>query len=272
MERMQDNTFDRKIKEKLEGLNPTVSGGLWAKIEAGLAEEPAGHLTGRARKKQAFRWISIAASLMIVGFAWWMYQPTAVIYLRTETAVPVTLTTTGHQTAINAGNPAIAQVISPVSEKHSGPAIGQKAPAQQKRRDFQATDNTREQQAAPVAEKRVIMLLEETEVPHAAIYQQFPKVPVQAEISLANKPLAKQHLENVPLLLASTSSVADQERPEDQPQQMPDRRPFGVSSILNFVVGAVDNRENKIITFTEDSEGSLNIDFKKSMAQRKRAK
>src|SRR5690606_29438940 len=47
------------------------------------------------------------------------------------------------------------------------------------------------------------------------------------------------------------------------------KQPFGVSNILNYVVGAVDQREEKLVTFSNDGEGSLKLDFNFSLAKNK---
>src|SRR3546814_20753313 len=48
------------------------------------------------------------------------------------------------------------------------------------------------------------------------------------------------------------------------------KQPFGVSNILNYVVGAVDQRDEKLVTFSNDGEGSLKLDFNFSLAKNKK--
>src|SRR5690606_33105912 len=50
------------------------------------------------------------------------------------------------------------------------------------------------------------------------------------------------------------------------------RQAFGLSNILNYVVGTVDQRDEKLVTFSNDEEGSLKLDFNFGLAKNKKKK
>src|SRR5690606_8845639 len=49
-----------------------------------------------------------------------------------------------------------------------------------------------------------------------------------------------------------------------------EKRSLGLSTILNYVVSTVDQREEKLVTFSNDGEGSLKLDFNFGLAKNRK--
>lgn len=258
---MQDKEFDRAIRQKLESLSPAVPKGLWERIETALDRKddvPVADSTTVKGKRMSVNWLIAASVIGICCIGWWMSRPVEVIYLRGKDTAPAMA-----EAAVTPGLRPAEHTVAALPPT-GGPSV--RKPARTHRPEVPAP--TAAPQAAPVPAGKVVMLTEESEIPHAALYQELTKVPLQTSIARADeKPAATKHLENVPVLVPADAIARPDLRTE---RQLAERRPFGVSSLLNIVVGAVDNRQDKIITFTEDSEGTLFIDFNRGLANKKK--
>ncbi len=256
---MQDKEFDQAIQQHLESLNPAVPPRIWERMEAELDRKENKPVAGR--KNRPVHWLVAASILTAAGLGWWMSRPAEVIYLHGTYN-----TTAAEETARPESRPVEQEMtaVPPAGEQSIRKPVRTRRPEAL----TSATTPAAVPQVAAAPTGQVVMLTEESEIPHAALYQELSKVPLQTSIVRADdQPATITHLENIPVLVSADAI------PRLTPQsdkQLPERRAFGVSSLLNIVVGAVDNRQEKIITFTEDSEGMLFIDFKGIAGKKKR--
>lgn len=259
----KNNEFDRQLAGKFDNFRPEVPSGLWDKIASKLDEqEQASVVPIKHRRRFPTWWVSVAASVLVMcGIVYWYNRPVAVTYLQTPVVHVEEETPMVEESA-----PEPAPAVEPLD-------IDRLKQLFAKRNRQAKSENEPEMQ---VAETRQIDRSTET------IDSQLPIV---EEAVPAMQSLAKNdELHTLPSAdrpisgEAIAATVPDIQPPvvlEEEEETLlaateESKRPFGVSNILNYVVGAVDQRDEKLVTFSNDSEGSLRLDFNFSLAKNKK--
>lgn len=256
---MYDQEFDREMREKFESYQPEPSAGLWDKIATRLDAASDGDgalvsLPSKPKRQSAWWWSAAAGILLLGAFAWWQYQPVEVMYLR--------------------GNPRVT-ASSDASETLENPPL-----------------QTREANSrAEVSDRPVSTVTRVAERSHSKLIAHTPSPPADVFVSnesvvneTTTNPSGIQEVAVIPpagaelgaeLLIDTThhasplsqgvyASAVDAvvipvELGLESTEQRPVERGFGVSSLLNMVVGSVDPREEKLITFSDDDEGLIKM-------------
>lgn len=238
--------FDRKIRERMAHFTPDVSAGLWAKIEAGLPDGTHGaaaQLAGPRRKPSRWWWAA-AAVLAVSLLSYWFTRPVDVIYLQGKTTTPEAVSppqTTGRD---NTAQPAME-----TGDTTPGPV----------RTAQEIPQETAPVRAMPATAEPV------REAPPAALAVRQPPVVIETASVAPVVPDERAVADTVAIRLAEVPEVQPPVVPYDTATEMlastAPSKPFGVSRLLNFVIGTVDRREEKAVTFSSDSEGSLKVEF-----------
>lgn len=257
------NEFDRQLAGKFDDFRPKVPNDLWDKIASKLDEQEQGTAVPiKQRLRFPSWWISIAAGvLMVCGIVYWYNRPVMVTYLQNpvvhaEEDMPV----------VEEPAPEPTPAVEPLDidrlkqlfakrnrqAKNENEAEMQVAKKQQVDRSTETTDNQ-----LLIAEEAVptTQALAKNDEPHVSPPAGRPirEEAIAATVPDIQPPVVLEEEEET--LLATTEES---------------KQPFGVSNILNYVVGAVDQRDEKLVTFSNDSEGSLKLDFNFSLAKNKK--
>lgn len=262
----EKNALDEQLRAKFEGFKPEVPTGLWDKIATQLdAGEHRGvvPMNGKRRRFPTW-WMSVAALLLLgVGIAYWYNRPVAVTYLQPAVA---TVVPTPAQ-PIHKDQPDETPVPDPIPldverlkrlfvKKARKESIAAVTPPAQDTGSAAETDEANRR----IAENRPRPAVRDREVsvavPTIGQPVETPSLPGEALAHVPNiEPLIPADEEET--LLASAHGT---------------KATFGISTILNYVVGTVDQREEKLVTFSNDSEGSLKLDFNFGLAKNKKKK
>lgn len=249
----KDNEFDRWMREKLHGFTPDAPADLWHKIEARLAAHTRGDDTmaapRRPRRKPSGWWMAAAAVLIVTALAFWFSRPAEVIYLQGKATKP-----DGVPVVQPAPQPAEAPPAD--AAPNTTPLSASAAPAR-----------------APKADQPLVEASDGG--PVRAFVTGHPETDRQL-------PAADREIEAIPPV-ADTLKTYLVEVPEVQPPVMLDdmedvmladaaspENTFGAGRLLNWVVGAVDQRTEKAVTFSNDREGSLKVDFNFNLARNRK--
>lgn len=258
--------FDRQLADKFKDFKPDVPAGLWDRIATQLdAQESRPVATLKKKRRFPTWWISVAAAVLVVcGIAYWYNRPIPVTYLQAriapeeEASEPVVDVIT--EEPVPSAEPLdIAQLKRVFAKKN-------RKAGNNERRDHIATAG----QHANLPNKPVEaqqLATTEIEPPKGTSTTTIPAtgtLPAQQAITSEEviaavpdiQPLVVSEEEEETLLASANDS----------------RQPFGISNILNYVVSAVDQREEKLVTFSNDDEGSLKLDFNFSLAKNRKKK
>lgn len=262
----KNNEFDRQLANKFDSFRPKVSNDLWGKIASELDEqgqEQSG--TATAPQQQRFRtwWLSVAASALIVcGTVYWYTRPVAVTYLHN----PIVQ-------AEETGMPAVAEPAPKPTPAVEPLDVDRLRQLFAKRNRQAKSENQQEAKVAeaPAAGRPGKAIGSQPAVTEAAV------TPMQV-VARKDDPTSPPTAERSATAEALVATVPDIQPPvvlEDEEETLlaateATKQPFGVSNILNYVVGAVDQREEKLVTFSNDDEGSLKLDFNFSLVKNKK--
>jgi len=221
---MRDKAFDQLFRDKFEGAEVTPSDGLWAGIAAELGP-------GQKKPLTAYWWsaAAIAGIALAVGL---LFPQTETIRLHGQAMVSVQPETQ----EILSDRPATRKTGIAESAPVSGNEVSTPLVIAPRSKDEIIVENDRtvqplEQLDHPVVEgKEVLAATEET-------VKELPAM--SEEVVIAN---------------AGTLSVQDRNAEQEQDQEHKGIR--NVGDLVNFVVGKVDKRENKIVQFDTDDDNS----------------
>lgn len=258
---MHEHDFDRQMRDKFDSYRPDVSTGLWDKIAAQLdeqagADKPAIAMPA-ARKRLGGWWMSAAAVLLLGAFAWWLYEPVEVVYL--------------HGTAALVEETKPAQAPAEATQEEAAPAEAHVEPLNLAPIRALFAERARRQPNGQTATPEPNVQLQDellAQVPAAD-----PETRQEPELASTNNP-GQQAV----AVVAGENPVADTQPSEayasvaepsvvladfgaDEPAELQGENAFGVSHILNMVVGSVDPREEKLVTFSNDDEGLIKMAF-----------
>lgn len=240
-----DKEFDRKIRQKMERFSPGIPTGLWEKIEAGLDDSTGGEKKPVELRAKFSSWWGAAAAVLLVGLlSYWLTRPVDVIYLRGKTVVV-------DDTAVISGAGSYerrAQGDTPTDLTVSAdvPHDGEMA-RQAPRGNLPPTLNVREEvyPAKPVEIQDSITPVLPMDAPDTPV-----SIPIPAAV--------ETRIADVPDL---QPPIVSEDAADEMLASGPPSNPLGVSRLLNFLVGTLDTREEKAVTFSSDNEGSLKIEF-----------
>ena len=263
MKRNEDKDFDQQLRDKFNDFTPEVSANLWGKIEEQLttAERPkVVPITNKQRKLPTW-WMAVAATLLVAcGVAYWYNRPVEVIYLYGKAELQEEELTVPTVMDIPEEIPEV--VLEPIDKERLKRLFAKKSP-----------------RVSPT-----IPVQTEEEVTKDDVAVEPMQWAATDEIQ-TEKPLAEQQVEAIaPIDPAAILEEALAKVPDVQPLVVLEdeeetmlasagsKQSFGLSNILNYVVGTVDQREEKLVTFSNDSEGSLKLDFNFGLAKNRKKK
>lgn len=247
MESDRNKDFDLQVRKKLENFSEEVSPSLWSAIEKEIQPEKARTKVFDLRR---YRYISIAAALLIIGFTVWQIQPEEKIFLSGQGTVeemalvkkPVL-----EQPVVDKANslnvekekePAITKLSNPVIETVLNDDEG-KHPLQD----------------SPLVKEKKI----------EKNFQREPLIAVNAplendDVSLEEVSLAPSLNETLDM---SDEYLASLNQGEGVMDAESEERSGIVSGILNFVAANIKIGEGKRVEFTETEHGIIKIGLKR---------
>lgn len=263
-----DNDFDRQMRKKFEGFRPDASPGLWDKISAELDTNEAPVKPLKTKKKRHTGWWMSAAAVLLLGmFAFWLYRPVDVVYLQSTAA-------TGEASDRDETEAMQAELGNMMPDEEVREPLNLEPIralfAGRTRRNPLGQSHTHER---PMMEDETLIApadtsFQEAVVELATIQPIELSKPVVADIE---KPALTEEAALPEVYGYIIEPEADYGDIASAPANEPaDRKGFGVSSILNIVMGSVDPRDEKLITFSNDEEGSIRVDFNRALAKARR--
>lgn len=256
---MHDQEFDREMREKFENYQPEPSAGLWDKIAVRLNarddnQDDAVAVPRKPKRQYAMWWSAAAAILLLGAFAWWQYRPAEVMYLRGEPGIA----------ASNEANEPSASMATKVAGARSRAEVGDRAVrtgsrlAEHLRTKVSRHTRSKPAQASassgPIAEKAPANV---SEVQQVAVKPTVVEQPLMATV--AGAPYLVEPLSEKAYASAVDAVFVPEELDLKGAERRSDEKNFGVSSLLNMVVGSIDPREEKFIVFSNDDEGLIKM-------------
>lgn len=260
----KNNDFDRQLAGKFENFRPEVPSGLWDKIASKLDEQEQGSIVPiKRRHRFSTWWISVAATvLMVCGIVYWYNRPVEVTYLQNPIA---------HEEEADA--PAVEEPI-PEPIPAVEPLDMDRLKQLFAKRNRKVENETRQETQ--------IVETQHTNRPVEAINNQPAitegAVPPTSVLANSVQPITPPSMDRTATGEEIAATVPDIQPPvvlEEEEDVMlaateEPKQPFGISNILNYVVGTVDQRDEKLVTFSNDGEGSLKLDFNFGLAKNKK--
>lgn len=262
-----ESKFDRRLQKQFESFRPDVSSGIWEKISAELDARDEDIVPARSARMRYRTWLMGAAAVLILGmFALWLYQPTDPIYLQGPTVL-VANTETTEQHVVEEQSAVVEVIKEPLNLAPIRALFAEKGRLKLANVDAGIHDGAlASHDKGAVAQVDVERFILQEELDEAySLPEEVIELPLVA--NEVKKPLDNSLLPEVygyvlgPEGIESVPEV-DMERQEGNA--------FGVSNILNLVVGSVDQRDEKLVTFSHDDEGLIKIDFNRALARTKR--
>lgn len=269
------NEFDRRLAEKFDNFRPEVPGNLWDNIASALdkQEQKPAMVVPVKQRRTPTRWLSVAAALLVVcGTVYWYNRPVAVTYLQRPTA----------QANGTAASPVVEAAAKEEKTSSAGTAAEQEVEPidmdRLKRLFAKRSRNTENRHRTELSEAGMQSTAQLT-----GTYGEAPLTDETANPSVAEPLLARNGQPAEQPAVAETVVVTVPEAaPPAAAVEMPaetllattdkPKKPFGVSSLLNYVVDAVDRRDEKLVTFSDDGEGSLKLDFNFGLAKNRESR
>ncbi len=230
---MPDETFDKGIREKFESFEPKIPNDLWSSIAEQLDENPMMPIAGRAKRKNTFTWLRVAAAVaVLIGLGMYYVRPTSeVVYLSAKEEV------------IDKKVKEEEAKASVRLETKSGDIVDDR----QASKSYDYASNVRRKEQAAIAlesraaeaehvELRRPVIEEEVFAVEAPSYERGDGSPSHVQLSLVKTPVLS-----------------------DKSFKLREKKSFGVDEILNYVVRSVGHGEEKVLSFASDDEGTLKV-------------
>jgi len=263
MNRGENKEFDKQLRDKFEGFRPEVPKGLWDKIATQLDEaEPRSVVAMPAKRRRFPTWWMAAAAVLLVacGVLYWQSRPVSVTYLHAH---------------VDAEAEPEEAAVEPSTPEEAPEPLAEPLDLERLKRVFA-------KKGRQVKEPKPLSVVEGEEQPEEALPIEAVE-PQQLAVNERTSPspilLPKQRdsLENGQTEIAGVPDIEPLVVLEDEEEMMlasteQRKQPFGISNILNYVVGTVDQRDEKLVTFSNDEEGSLKLDFNFGLAKNKKRK
>lgn len=258
----KDNEFDRQVREKFEQFSPEVSSGLWEKIAGQLdaQEQPKKIVIVPAKKRLLSGWwISVAAAVLVVcGAVYWYNRPVTVTYLQ------------GREAANN-DVPQKPTKVPAVIVREPVDSIPSPEPLDIERLKKLFAKRKRPTKTVEPEPQR----LEQTTKMAVSEKPGLEDGMSQSVAATTNSELSTPPINREEPIIAAVPAiqplvVLDEEEDHMLASTAGEKHPFGLSNILNYMVGTVDQREEKLVKFSNDGEGSLKLDFNFSLAKNRK--
>lgn len=283
MKNNMDKEFDNKLRDKLEGFHPEVPARIWDQIQNELDNKQETVVLGvqKERKIQWSRWA--VAAMVLVAFGALLYNGNRsgeVLYL---------------------SNQAPEQMVPQDMAERAMPRSGESAaPGGKKLSDDIRTISRVLATTLQATERKTRVTTEElnSNQNHFALNTEAAQ-PTHAE-TMQNAQTEPARIGEKPMISDNllASSVSDRDNPIiaqqaqlaqvenlnmvgtgaeplERPRPASDEEPvtqarsrFGVSKLLNLMVAQIDRRDEKFVSFSNDDEGSLKIDFNLAQAKK----
>ncbi|MXV17190.1 hypothetical protein [Hufsiella ginkgonis] len=240
---MSDKELDLLFQQKFDDFEPEVSPGLWAGIAEQLDARPVQQKKTKTRTIPVF-WMA-AASVTVVAFTglWLFYQPGKSIKLH------------GQQPAEVVASAKDPVAVTPVTGR---PAVKQPAADEPVPSRSASTITVARAATRPSAKKPSLQTVpEEQEISStlvASTVTEASQEPAQPTGQRAIQPLGYKHTIEATSDVAMANNVNMRESEIAEPA--PKRRIRSIGGLVNYVVGKVDPRDDKVIEFRDSDEGT----------------
>lgn len=237
MHPISDKELDKLFQQRFEEAEIVPSASVWEKIN----DKMDGHK--RIRPWSSF-WIAAASVVLFIGAGLWFYRPVEVI--RLQGASPVALNNTGEH-------------IQPVEIKEETSTTVSKRQSIEFNWHKSAATDAPNLIETPVSELNITPNADQTPVTIASTVKKVntPVSQRKQELKIPARYTGDQSNLDVtqPDMLAKTE-IPEQDITVDEAPGRRHKKVRSIGSLVNFVVGQVDRRDDKIIEFKDSEEGS----------------
>ncbi len=234
MQATPDKEFDKMFQKKFETFEVEPSSAVWRGITAELDK-------GKKKTFPVFQMIAVAASVLIVlSMGLWLFSPEEKIRLQGKADVVMQ--------DVEPDN-SVSQPIIKDEEKGAEPISRQiERPVKKQEPVVAVVSGT-----APVSEEK-ITVKEPQRLAEAPVKEAEPAKPVNVIPKQEEREKTKPVEDQAVLAFVGNQNSATDRRDTDQ-----QHRVKTVGDLVNFVIGKVDPREDKLIQFKNDEEGGSEV-------------
>ena len=246
MERMQDKQFDQFFKDKVGRFEPPVPGHIWENIQQQLDPGPTVVLH---KKRRNVWWIQVAAAVVLVVGAIMFYinRPTEVVYLT-------------------------AKKVQQQEMPHQGKGVVSAEPVAKEKRSH-ATNNkesSRVVEQVSKARKESAMPKQMAQQSDAGIKASFDDAIPMSEAVKITHPMMADEIKTADLAAIDMETMpAQHEMAQREPfedtvpggpmKRIKNKKELAAGDILEYVASSVSPRNEKIISFASDEEGTIKV-------------
>lgn len=219
MQNRSDNTFDKLLKAKLENFRSEPSPELWGQISKQLDQKP-------KSSRLPYVWLTAACLLIVGAYVVWFSSP------NTVNLEPQVVKNRIPSTPVEQLRPASQAIVPSITE---GPA----------KKVVHAVQRPQVNQETLIASKELV-----TEQAFKTVEKPVSTTEVQSEtiVAIAESPVVAN--------VETEKSDPEERFEEESPSK---HRSRGLGRLVNFVVGQVDGRADKLIEVSEDPGEGLRI-------------
>lgn len=253
-----DKEFDNKMRDKLDGYHPEVPVQIWDRIKNELDNKQETVVLGvqEPRKFNWSKWSAAAVILIAVGVLYFTTNQTPeVIYL-------------SNHTSDNSATPPAEVELQPVHSPDKSVEPGGKKLSEDIRTisrvlatTLQATEKKIRVSDDLIAQEadQFAINLEPTQLNEVeTVEMQFVENTFEKSIPLTT-PLTE--IQDLHTEIQANELALNSNKTVENTAEAQTRSRFGVGRLLNLMVAQIDRRDEKFISFSNDEEGSLKIDF-----------
>lgn len=284
-----DKEFDSKLQERLDAYRPELTPQIWDRIQTELDQKQETVVLGvqEARRFQWSKWAAAAVFLIAIGAIYFATnQPQDVIYLSAhapeqtaEGSPEIRKNTSGPATNTNqsaeSGGKKLSDDIQTISRFLAATLQATERNERNERNEIDAREARDEDKI--MDQKLSQLAINNTEHIQTTLPESFQN-PVTANVDemavLNENTLASVQIDPDLSVSAGGNLHAPQVEklnPEIAGGHIGDetqvRSRFGVSKLLNLMVAQIDKRDKKFVSFSNDDEGSLKVDFNLAQAR-----
>lgn len=277
-----DKEFDSKLREKLDGFRPEVDPQIWDRIQTELDNKQETVVLGvqKARKFQWSRWAAAVVLITIGTIYFATNRSQEVIYLANHESqqsdnrpeIMEQQVQPAPDPAIETGGKKLSDDIRTISRVLASTLQS----AESKTRISEESKDQAQNQFALNIEPSKTSNSETDEnlikgkAEEKTIFNENALASVQIEPDL-NDPLSTRRLaqiEDLNAVAVRKDEVENNPLAKESIAETQVRSRFGVSKLLNLMVAQLDRRDEKFVSFSNDEEGSLKIDFNLAQARK----
>lgn len=277
-----DKEFDSKLREKLDGFRPEVPAQIWDRIQTELDNKQETVVLGvqKARKFQWSRWAAAVVLITIGTIYFATNRSQEVIYLANHESqqsdnrpeIMEQQVQPAPDPAAETGGKKLSDDIRTISRVLASTLQS----AESKTRISEESKDQAQNQFALNIEPSKTSNSETDEnlikgkAEEKTIFNENALASVQIEPDL-NDPLSTRRLaqiEDLNAVAVRKDEVENNPLAKESIAETQVRSRFGVSKLLNLMVAQLDRRDEKFVSFSNDEEGSLKIDFNLAQARK----